>query len=443
MPALRPSQKDAADTIMDQPKLLLADVGAGKTATALHAIACRNVAYGTRRTLVLGTKRICDMVWGKEIETWLPDYTYASAAGKSTDERRAILTNQDILIVGLNYENLIWAVKEFGNRLPRLFPQLIIDESSKLENPASKSFRAIKPLLPLFKWRLPMTGTPRANHLHDIWGSAYLADLGQSLGEYKQAFLQTFFRPVNRRIGIDWIPKHDSEKINARLQNVVHRMPFEWHKPVEIDVVLPLNPVTKKIQDRIGRELKESETVAFDGVTYARQGSRVNAKMLQLSSGCVYTDDGDFHYLHRDKYKALEEIVEEAKGEPMMVVYQFDHELHGILEAFPQARLLNNDQTLVDWNAGKIEILIVHPRSCGHGLNAQLSQCDLQVWFSPFTDAELYTQTVGRLNRPGNPKTVRVIRLIMQGTKDRASYLVVAARQRGEHATLESFENDQ
>jgi SNF2 family DNA or RNA helicase len=164
--------------------------------------------------------------------------------------------------------------------------------------------------------------------------------------------------------------------------------------------------------------------------------------MLQLSSGNVYNDAGETLEVHQDKLTALQEIVDEAKGEPMMVVFQFDHERDVLLEAFSQARLLDSNETLADWNAGKIEMLLVHPRSCGHGLNAQLSQCDLQVWFTPTTDAELYTQTVGRLNRPGNPKTVRVIRLIMQGTKDRASYLVVAARQRGEDATLESFENE-
>lgn len=440
---LYPEQKYAADAIMDQPLLLLADVGAGKTATALHAIACRAVAYGKKRTLVLGTKRICDMVWGPEIDKWLPGYTFASAAGKSTDERLAILNDPKIDIVCLNYENIIWAVAEFGKRLPRLFPQLVIDESSRLENPAAKSFRSIKPILPLFKWRLPMTASPCANYLHDLWGSAYLADLGATFGEYKEAFLQTYFRQVSKNGRLEWIPKHDTrDRIDALLKNVAYRMPFEWHPPVEIDMVLPLNPKVKALQARIDRELKEELEVTIDGVTYARNGERVYLKMLQLSSGNVYTNDGEFQHLHKDKYVALAEIVEEARGEPMMVVYQFDHELQGILEAFPQARLLDGNQTLVDWNDGLIEILVVHPRSCGHGLNAQLSHCDLQVWFSPTIDAELYGQTIGRLNRPGNPKTVRVIRLIMQGTKDRASYQVVAARQRGESATLDSFEND-
>lgn len=440
---LYPEQEIAAKVISPESKLLLADVGSGKTAAACTAIARRVPRHGLQRTLVLGTKRICDMVWGQEIEKWASAYTYASVAGLPADERKAIMLDERILIVGMNYENIIWAVKEFGSKLTDMFPQLVIDESSKLENPGSKTFKAIKDILPHFEWRLPMTGTPRSNYMHDMWGSVYLADLGNSLGEYKEAFLQAFFRPVMKHGRQDWIPKYNTEeKINERIKKVVHRMPFEWHDPVEIDIVIPLNPVVKQIQAEID-SLMEQEEVTIDGVTYARNGSRVHTKMIQLSSGHVYTDDGGYKCLHHDKYDAFAELVAEAKGEPIMVVYQFDHERYQILARYAQCRLLEGNDVLADWNAGKIEMLLVHPNSCGHGLNAQFSHCDLQVWLSPTIDAEKYTQTVGRLNRPGNPKTVRVIRLIMQGTKDRASYLVVAARQRGENATLESFENDQ
>lgn len=442
---LYPAQVEAANDVSFKIKLLLADVGAGKTAAALSAMRYRYVkSFAPRqRTLVLGTKRICDMVWGPEIKIWAPEHSYMSAAGKSSDERRRIFLDTSIDVVGLNFENLIWAVNEFGSLLPSLFPNLIIDESSKLENPASKTFRAFKPILPLFQWRLPMTGTPRANYLHDLWGSVYLADLGASLGEYKEAFLQNYFVQVDRGGRVAWIPKHDTEaRIYERIKDVVHRMPFEWHPPVEQDVLIKLNPTVAKIQKQIDVDIKEEEFVTIDNVTYARFGSRVHNKMLQLSAGFIYDDEGKVVTLHHDKIDALKEIVTEAKGEPMMVVFQFDHERDEILRTFPKARLLDSNEVLNEWNAGKIEMLLVHPRSCGHGLNAQLSQCDLQVWFTPTTDAELYTQTVGRLNRPGNPKVVRVIRLIMQGTKDRAAYLVVAARQRGEDATLESFEYD-
>lgn len=438
---LRPAQFTAVKTIWQHSKLLLADVGAGKTATACCAIRNRCTFYGKKRVLVLGTKRICNMVWGEEIKIWTPEFSYASVAGQPMHERCAIIEDPTIDIVGLNYDNLIWAVDTFGPKLAEMFPLLVIDESSKLENPASKSFQAIKSLLPAFEWRLPMTGTPRANHLYDLWGNAYLADLGEALGQYRQAFLQKWFWPVKRAVGVDWLPKHNAEQeINERLAQCVHRMPFEHQAPVEIDVLLPLNPVVKAINDEIDEALANNFIdVCVNGITYTHNANRIAEKQLQLSSGLIYNDRQETVHLHDDKLVALWEIVTEAKGEPVMVVYRFIHELDAILKHFPQARLLDNDKTLAEWNQGQIEMLLVHPLSCGHGLNAQFSGCNLMVWFTPTTDAELYTQTIGRLNRPGNLKTVRVLRLIMQGTKDKASYMVVAARQRGENATLEMF----
>ena len=424
--------------------LLLADVGAGKTATAARALRNRALLFGRQRTLVIGTKRICDSVWGQELSAWAPEFNYRSVAGLSPSMRQQHLLDDSIAVVGINFANLIWLAETFGERLPQLFPQLIIDESSRLENPASKTFQAFKPLLPLFQWRLPMTGTPRANHLYDLWGNVFLADCGKALGLYREAFLQRWF--YKKQIGhrISWVPKGTAEaEIYERIRGAVHRMPFVSPDPVEINVLLPLNPTVKSINDDLDVALNDGELdVAIDGITLARKGRRLFTKQLQLSAGFVYNDHGFMRRLHNDKLDALADIVAEAHGEPMMVVFQFDHERDAIMEAFPQARILDGDETLQQWNAGEIEMLLVHPLSCGHGLNAQFSGSDLQVWFTPTPDAELYTQVIGRMNRPGSVKTIRVIRLIMRSTKDMACYLVVAARQQGEDATLEMFENE-
>ena len=442
MSTLRPAQKIASKEVSPKSKLLLADVGAGKTAAVLSALRIRRITIGRKRTLVISTLRICNSVWKEEVPKWAPEFSYASVAGKAPAERQRILEDESIDIVAINFANLIWLADTYGSRITTLFPQLVIDESSKLENPRSNSFRAMKPLLPLFIWRLPMTGTPRANRLQDLWGNAYLADLGASLGQYFEGFLQNWFFQSEQAGHCKWRPKHNAEKeIYARLAGTVHRMPFEWHKPFEIDLYVECHPKVRAIEKEIDFALKqEFEKVIIDNVTYTQSGQRINAKTIQLSSGFIYDDDHNVVKIHSSKMDAFTEIVQEAKGEPIMVVYQFDHERDAILNEFPQARYLDSNETLRDWNNKKIEILLVHPLGCGHGVNAQYSGCDLQVWFSPTEDAELYTQTVGRLNRPGNDKKIRVIRLIMRNTKDKACYLMVEARQRGERATLDMFE---
>lgn len=439
---LRPAQKAAVPVIAGDSTLLLADVGAGKTATALTALRVRRAKYGQKRTLLTSTVRICDVTWPEEIAAWAPDFTYASVAGKPITKRRKLVEDPSIDIVGVNVDNLIWFAEEYGDRIPELFQQLIVDESSLIENPRSKSFKAVKPLLPKFEWRLPMTGTPRANHLASIWGNAYLADLGKSLGQYFDGFMQHFFFPLDDRGRIKWVPKHNAEKeIFARLKSSVHRMPFEWHKPFETFMFVEYHPKVKAIEKEIDKALKDGfKEVIIDGITFTRNGERVNSKTLQLASGFIYDDDGNVVNLHSEKLNALAEVISESNGAPVMVIYQFNHERDAILERFPQAHLLSSGDNLKRWNEGKIEVGLIHPQSCGHGLNAQHSGCSLQVWFTPTEDAELYTQVVGRLNRPGNANQVRVIRIVMRNTKDKACYLVIEARQRGEDATLDMFE---
>lgn len=440
---LRPEQAEAVPVLATGSHLLLADVGSGKTATALRTLRLRRVLYGRQRTLVVGTKRICESVWGQEIALWAPEFSYGQVAGLTPKNRMATMQDESLDIVAINFANLSWAVRTFGPALADMFPQLLIDECSQLENPASKTFRTFKELLPLFKWRLPMTGTPRANHLYDLWGNVYLADGGASLGDYREAFLQRWFYPIYRKDRLRWITKPGAEEeIYSRIKNTAYRMPFVSPDPVEINLLLPLNEDVQQINAEIDEAIANGETeIKMQGVTFVSNGARSHGKQLQLSSGLVYRDNGSVLWLHEDKLDALQELVDEANGEPMMVVFQFDHERDAILKAFPQSRLLDGDVALQRWNNGEIEMLLVHPKSCGHGLNAQFSGSDLQVWFTPTTDAELYTQVVGRMNRPGATKTIRVIRIIMKGTKDMACFMVVAARQRGENATLEMFEH--
>lgn len=439
MLTLRPDQETAVPVIQASSTLLLADVGAGKTATILKAIARRRLIEGAKRGLVVSTKRICQMVWPEEVNKWAPSLNYASVAGLKPTTRKALIEHQAYDLIGLNVDNLIWAAKEYGPLLPKLFPWLFVDESTLIENPASKAFKAFRDLLPLYEWRVPATGTPRANHLYDIWGSAYLTDLGNSLGEYREAFLQKWFIPVCRPSGVDWIPKVGAEEeIFERLSKIAHRLPFKWHEPIEIPVLIPLNDRVKGILHVINERRNAGELdIEHMGVTFVRNGNFDHLKMLQLSSGYIYADDETVIPLHFDKMDALNEIRIAAAGEPMMVVYNFNHERDAILNNFKQARLIT--EHLADWNKGKIEMGLIHPQSCGHGLNAQFSGSDLQVWYTPTSDAELYTQTVGRMNRPGNPRPVRVMRLVMQGTKDQAAYNIVAARQQGERSMLDKF----
>ena len=441
---LRPAQTQAVKTCGKENKLLIADVGSGKTAVAL-TILLRKHAVQRKRTLVVSTVRICNIVWPEEIAAWAPGLTYESAAGQIAKARLLALYG-DADIVGLNFENLIWACQLLGDDLPKQFPWLIIDEASKLENSDSKSFRALDPLLPLFEWRLPMTGTPRTNHIYNLWGQSFLADLGATFGKYREAFLQKWFYPKARPHGVDWLPKPGSEEqIHDLLRGVSHRMVNEGQVPEvstqNITVTQPLMVQHYKYRIRQQLEASDTEEVVIDGITFTSEHKLRLGKLLQMSSGYIYDDEGVARYLHHAKLDALKEIVEAAQGESMMIVYQFRHEADLIQATFPEARMLADDgEALTAWNAGELGMLLVHPLSCGFGLNAQFGGA-LQVWYTPTTDAVHYTQTTGRLSRPGQrAPLVRILRLVMEGTRDKQCYQVVEARQRGEKVTLDFLE---
>lgn len=439
---LRPSQQRAAHALLNDSKLLLADVGSGKTATALSILRYRNTV-SKARTLVLGTKRICNMVWPQEVRVWAPEFSCASVAGLSALKRKALVESSTDIIC-LNYDNLLWAIETYGEALPAMFPQLIIDESSKLENPKAKGARALKALLPLFTWRLPMTGTPRANRLEDLWGNVLLADLGQTLGEFRELFRQKYFYPTQGVWGVKYVPKFGAEaEIYDACAPSVYRMVYDGDKPevVEINISLPLNDAVEKVQAFIARALEEGQDPVFhEGITWASGGYRSFTKQLQLSSGLVYMDGGEIRQYHTDKLDALREIVAEAHGAPMMVVYAYEHERDAILDTFPQAKVLgDSEHILTSWNNGEIEMLLLHPLSAGHGLNAQFGG-SVMVWYTPTPDAELYKQTVGRLARSGQRSPlVKVLRLIMEGTEDARCYAVVLGRDQDEKAALDYF----
>lgn len=443
---LRPSQQTAVRVLSQESRLLLADVGSGKTATALSILRRRNVINPAARTLVLGTKRICSMVWPAEVRKWAPEFGCASVAGLSAAKRKALMES-NVEIICLNYDNLLWAIETYGEQLPVMFPQLIIDESSKLENPKAKGARALKDLLPRFTWRLPMTGTPRANHLEDLWGNVLLADLGATLGEYRAMFMQRFFYPTQGSWGVKYVPNYGAEgEIYNACAPSIYRMVYDGDKPevVEIDITLPLNDAVAKVQDFIERALQEEQDPVFhEGITWASGGYRSFTKQLQLSSGLVYMDSGEIRQYHTDKLDALREIVEEAHGAPIMVVYAYEHERDAILNEFPQARVLNDSEhTLTSWNNGEIEMLLLHPLSAGHGLNAQFGG-SVMVWYTPTPDAELYKQTVGRLARSGQrAPLVKVFRLIMEGTQDARCYAVVLGRDQDEQKALDHFRQE-
>ena len=166
------------------------------------------------------------------------------------------------------------------------------------------------------------------------------------------------------------------------------------------------------------RRLRDDMVTDLDDETIIADSAGVLAgKLQQLASGAIYTDDGSYRVIHDEKLQALEDIIEQAQGQNILVAYWFKHELARLRERFPHGRLLDADQDMTDWKAGRIHLGFIHPASAGHGLNLQ-SGGHILVWLTPTWSLELYEQTNARLFRQGQTHPVTVVRILATPTID-------------------------
>ena len=419
-------QDESVNHIIDHPHCgLFLDMGLGKTVSSLTAINYLMFEdLDVEKTLVIAPKRVAESVWSAEIEKWnhLRHLSISKIIGKPKDRLAAIRKRADIYMI--SRDNIAWLVGQFGgNMLP--FDMLVIDESSSFKNSKSLRFKALKRVQPSFKRVVILTGTPAPNGLEDLWTQIWLLDRGERLGRTISEYRRTYFTNVSKShdYKILKVNDKDSEKqIHKNISDICMSMKTEDYLNLPeridnfIDIDLPPS-ILKKYNDfekEMVLELLESE----EEISVLNAAGLSN-KLLQFSNGAVYDEDRNYHVMHDLKLDALEEIVENLNGKPVLIAYSYQHDLHRISERLKKYKpvKLKTDQDIRDWNNGKIKVLMMHPASGGHGLNLQMGGSDI-VWFGLNWSLELYMQLNKRLHRQGQKFKVRVHHLLTKGTID-------------------------
>lgn len=393
--------------------------------------------------LVIAPKRPALDTWPEEIEKWdhLKGMSYAVAVGSATERERAIRKKAFITII--NRENVAWLVDRFRVRERWPYDCVVIDELSSFKNSKSKRFRALKKMRPYIRRVIGLTGTPAANGYMDLWAEAYILDGGRALGKTLTGYRDQYFTP-GRRNGMviyDWdLRPGAKEKILQRLDPISVSMKAENYLQLP-----PFQTITKKVAlsakarsyyQRMERDL----LLSIDGQTIdAVNAAALTTKLLQLSSGAVYTDTGEPVVLHEEKMEALDQIIEEAPEENVLVFYGYRHERERLLERYPQAVDIREPGAISAWKAGKIPILLAHPASAGHGLNLQ-SGGRVSVWYTLPTSLELYQQACKRLHRQGQAKPVLNYVLLGKDTYDETVFFqILQKKEREQNAILKAL----
>lgn len=388
----RPYQKLIMDHQLDTARCgIWAGMGMGKTSSTLTMINDLQLLEGNP-VLVLAPLRVATSTWPDEGRKWqhLAGTSIMPITGSLEERRRAL--RFDAAVYTTNYEQLPWLVEHLGERWP--FRTVIADEATRLksfrgsegESKTGKQFlrhngtgsvraRALAQIAHTkVKRFVELTGTPAPNGLQDLWGQAWFLDAGQRLGRTNTSFRQRWFRPADNGYGT--VPlAHAQEEIQTKLRDLCLTIEakdwFDLREPIVTNVMVDLPVKARQLYRQFEKEmfmqLGEHQVEAFNAAART-------VKCLQLANGAAYVgeDNSRWHDVHDAKLQALESIIEEANGMPVLVAYQFKSDLARLLKAFKKGRALDQDpQTIRDWNAGKIPVLFAHPASAGHGLNLQ------------------------------------------------------------------------
>lgn len=388
---------------------------------------------------MIAPKRVAEDTWSRETEKWnhTKNLRVSKVLGSLPHRIQALAKPADIYVT--NRENVVWLVDHYKTKWP--FDTVVIDELSSFKSSKAKRFRALKKVRPLIRRIVGLTGTPAPNSLLDLWPQIYLLDGGERLGKTVTAYRQKYFEPDKRsqHIVFSWRLKPGAEQqIYSAISDICVSMKardyLQLPKRVDNVVELELNKSEQKRYKQLERDL----LLPFaNGDIVANTAAVLSNKLLQYANGAIYNENGEVQELHSVKLDALERIVEEANGQPILVFYQYKHDLERIKARFKQARELENSQTIANWNAGKIDLLLVHPASAGHGLNMQ-DGGHIVVWFSMLWSLEQYLQANARLDRQGQKESVIVHHLVAKNTIDEQALNVLQQKAGGQEALLEA-----
>lgn len=403
---LRPYQTEAANFLYDRYRaMILAPVGAGKTAITLKAMQDMLFNEEVGRFLVLAPKRVCTDVWPVEQPKWAPFHKIAVAVG--TPKQRLAALHSDARIVVSNYDNIQWLAEQELD-----FGAIVFDELTRLKNPSGTRFKALMKVIDPMKIRWGLTGSFTSNGLEDVFGQCKIVDQ-TLLGRAKGAFLQQYFVLINKEFG-EWAPRVGSL---AKVMDKIKPATFVLEPGEYKDKLPPLHVVEVRcdLSDRKPYEKMKADFVAL-GVA-AINGGVVTGKLQQMASGFVYDTrkvasdaPGKFIvtqtpvWFSPHKFDRLEELLDENQHANTIIVYQYQEELAELKRRF-NPTTLDDDRAIERWNAGQVRLLAVHPKSAGHGLNLQHGGCHMVFLSLPWS-LELYEQTIGRLHRSGQAHAV-------------------------------------
>ena len=408
--------------INDKAVGLFLDMGLGKTVITLTAV--NDLKYNRfeiQRCLVIAPKKVAEATWSKEAEKWdhLKHLRISKILGTESKRIRAVNTPADVYVI--NRENVPWLVDHYRNDWK--FDMVVVDELSSFKSNKAKRFKCLTWVRPHIKKFVGLTGTPAPNGMMDLWAQVYLLDGGERLGRTITAYRQAYFIQNTHGGNFSTFEEKQeaAEEIRQRISDICISMKAEDYikLPDRTDVVVPveLDSKARKMYDKFEKEMfLQIDEDNLDAGTAAV----LSNKLLQMCNGAVYGENNVVE-IHNCKIEAFMELVEAAQGQPMLVFYNFKHDLDRLKIALAKTKLtvgeLKSPKDTDKWNNKELNILLAHPASAAYGLNLQAGGNHI-VWFGLNWSLELYQQANARLYRQGQKDKVIIHHLVVDDSTD-------------------------
>lgn len=418
-------QNYSVDFIKKNPIVaLLLSCGLGKTVTTLTAI--NDLMFDDfeiSKVLVVCPLRV-GSVWKNEAEGWehLNGLRISVAIGTREERLKALNADADIYVI--NRENLQWLIDKSG--VPFAYDMVVLDELSSFKNWQSKRFKAFMKVRPMVKRVVGLTGTPTSNGLMDLFAEFKCLDMGKRLGRLIGQYRDTFFTPGKRNGNIVYtynLKPGAKDEIYRRIGDITISMEAKDHlkMPSLVNSYYQVKMDHKEYK-HYARLANEMTVELPKGEVTAANAAVLCGKLTQMANGAIYVSDGVEEVIHDRKLDALEDIIESANGQPVLVAYWFKHDLERIKKRLDELGYhygrINSDENIHKWNNREFEVGLIHPASAGHGLNLQKGG-NIMVWFGMTWSLELYQQTIARLWRQGQTSgTVSNIHIVTEHTID-------------------------
>ena len=440
-------QRTATRWILQHPRCgLFLDMGLGKTVSTLTAVQQMIDDCEIEKVLVVAPKKVAETTWTTEAAKWehLAGLRVVKVMGTEKQRRLALESPGDVYVIGR--DSFVWLCGIYGGMLP--FDVLVIDELTSFKSSKSQRFKAMRIATPTVSRVIGLTGTPAPNGLVDLWAQMYCLDMGDRLGKSVTRYKETYF-DVHKwnNIEVRATCKPGCEKlIRDKIADICLSMQAKDYLQLP-DLLVHTERVelSKAIMDKYSQFEKEkvlefkAEHGSEPANVLANSAAGLMNKLSQFANGAVYDEDRNVHEIHDEKLDRLAELVEAANS-PVLVFYQYKHDIGRIAKKLKGYRVVayEGEAQLLEWNAGKIDVLLAHPASTAYGLNMQQGGHYI-VWFGTGWNLELYQQANARLHRQGQQHPVTVYKLLCSHTVDERANAALESKKGVQQSLLDSL----